>query len=155
MNEGIKTLVYLGVAGLVAILAIVSRPPVEKFNVGEQAGKFLFEKFDDPAKADSMEIVKYDEALGTLEEFRVARDKASGAWTLPKYSGYPADAESRLRDAALLLVELPILGIASEVSGDHRMFGVIEPDKEKLKVGDEGVGLLVRFEDAKGKTWPA
>ena len=151
MNEGIKTLVYLGVAGLVAILAIVSRPPVEKFNVGEQAGKFLFEKFDDPAKADSMEIVRYDETLGTIEEFRVARDKASGAWTLPKFSSYPADAESRVRDAALLLVELPIVGVASEVAGDHRMFGVIEPDKEKLKVGDEGVGLLVRFEDAKGQ----
>jgi len=151
MNEGIKTLVYLGVAGLVAILAIWSRPPVEKFNVREQTGKFLFEKFDDPAKADSMEIVKYDEALGTIEEFRVARDKASGAWTLPKYSGYPADAESRVRDAALLLVELPIVGVASEVAGDHRLFGVIEPDKEKLKVGDEGVGLLVRFEDAKGQ----
>ncbi len=151
MNEGIKTLVYLGAAGLVAVLAILSRPPVEKFNVREQTGKFLFEKFDDPAKADSMEIVKYDETLGTIEEFRVARDKASGAWTLPKFSGYPADAESRVRDAALLLVDLPIVGVASEVAGDHRMFGVIEPDKEKLKVGDEGVGLLVRFEDAKGQ----
>ncbi len=151
MNEGIKTLIYAGVAAVVTILAIFSRPPVERFNVREQVEKLLFEKFDDPAKAGSMEIVKYDETLGTLEEFRVARDKTTGAWTLPKYQGYPADAESRVRDAALLLVDLPILGIASEVSGDHRMFGVVQPDKEKLKVGDEGVGLLVRFEDTKGQ----
>lgn len=151
MNEGIKTLIYAGVAAVVTILAILSRPPVERFNVREQVDKFLFEKFDDPAKAGSVEIVKYDETLGSIEEFRVARDQATGAWTLPKYQGYPADAESRVRDAALLLVDLPILGVASEVSGDHRMFGVVEPDKEKLKVGDEGVGLLVRFEDAKGQ----
>lgn len=151
MTEGIKTLIYLGVALLVALVAFISRPRIEEFKVSEQEGKVLFQKFDDPAKADRMAIVKYDEALGTLDEFSVARDKASGAWTLPSHGGYPADAETRVRDAALLLVDLQILGIASTVSGDHRMFGVVEPDKDKLKAGDEGVGLLVRFEDAKGQ----
>ena len=151
MTEGIKTLIYLGVALLVALVAILSRPRIEEFKVSEQEGKVLFAKFDDPAKADRMAIVKYDETLGTLDEFSVARDKASGAWTLPSHGGYPADAETRVRDAALLLVDLQILGIASTVSGDHRLFGVIEPDKDKLKVGDEGVGQLVRFEDAKGQ----
>jgi hypothetical protein len=152
MTEGIKTLIYLGVALLVALVAFMSRPRIDKFEVSELENKALFEKFDDPAKADRMEIVRYDEALGTLDEFRVARDKASGAWTLPSHGGYPADAETRVRDAALLLVDLQVLGIASTVSGDHRLFGVIEPDKDKLKVGDEGVGLLVRFEDGKGQS---
>jgi len=152
MTEGIKTVVYVGVALLVALVAFLSRPRIDEFKVGEQEGKILFEKFDDPAKADRMEIVRYDETVGALDEFRVARDKASGAWTLPSHGGYPADAETRVRDAALLLVDLQILGIASEVSGDHRLFGVIEPDKDKLKVGDEGVGLLVRFDDAKGQS---
>jgi len=152
MTEGIKTVIYVGVALLVALVAFLSRPRIDEFKVGEQEGKILFDRFDDPAKADRMEIVKYDETLGTLDEFRVARDKASGAWTLPSHGGYPADAETRVRDAALLLVDLQILGIASEVSGDHRLFGVIEPDKDKLKVGDEGVGLLVRFDDAKGQS---
>jgi hypothetical protein len=151
MTEGIKTLIYLGVALLVALVAFMSRPRIEEFKVSELENKALFDKFDDPAKADRMEIVRYDEALGTLDQFRVARDKASGAWTLPSHGGYPADAETRVRDAALLLVDLQVLGIASTVSGDHRMFGVIEPDKDKLKVGDEGVGLLVRFEDGKGQ----
>ena len=151
MTEGIKTLIYLGVALLVALVAFMSRPRIEEFKVSELENKALFEKFDDPAKADRMGIVRYDETLGTLDEFRVARDKASGAWTLPSHGGYPADAETRVRDAALLLVDLQVLGIASTVSGDHRLFGVIEPDKDKLKVGDEGVGLLVRFEDGKGQ----
>jgi len=151
MTEGIKTLIYLGVAVLVGLAAFISRPQIEEFKVSEQEGKTLFEKFDDPANAQRMEIVKYDETLGTLDEFSVARDKTSGAWTLPSHGGYPADAETRVRDAALLLVDLEILGIASTVSGDHRLFGVVEPNKDKLKVGDEGVGLLVRFEDAKGQ----
>ncbi len=150
MNEGIKTLGYVGAALLVALVAFMSRPRIEDFQAGKEEGKVLFDKFDDPAKAHSMEIVKYDEALGTIDEFRVARDKTSGAWTLPSHAGYPADAESRVRDAALLLVDVRSLRVASEVAGDHRMFGVVAPDKDKLKVGDEGVGLLVRFEDAKG-----
>jgi hypothetical protein len=140
------------VALLVAMVAYLSRPRIEEFKVSELENKALFAKFDDPAKADRMEIVRYDETLGTLDEFRVARDKASGAWTLPSHGSYPADAETRIRDAALLLVDLQVLGIASTVSGDHRMFGVIEPDKDKLKVGDEGVGLLVRFEDSKSES---
>ena len=150
MTEGVKTLIYVGVALLVALTAFLSRPRIEEFRIGELEGTILFDHFDDPSKADRMEIVKYDETEGTLEEFRVVRDKASGAWTLPSHGGYPADAESRVRDAALLLVDLQILGVASEVSGDHRLFGVIEPDKDRLRVGDDGVGLLVRFDDAKG-----
>ncbi len=151
MTEGVKTLIYLGAALLVALTAFISRPRIEEFKASEQEGKTLFAQFDDPAKADRLEIIKYDEALGTLDEFRVARDKATNAWTLPSHGGYPADAESRMRDAALLLVDLQILGVASEVSGDHALFGVVEPNKDKLKVGDEGVGMLVRFEDAKGQ----
>lgn len=54
MNEGIKTLIYAGVAAVVTILAIFSRPPVERFNVGEQVEKLLFEKFDDPADRKSV-----------------------------------------------------------------------------------------------------
>jgi hypothetical protein len=150
MTEGIKTLIYLGVALAVGAVAFFSRPRIEEFVIEKEVNKPLFPSFADPAKADSLQIVRYDEALGTIQEFRVARDKATGAWTIPSRSGYPADAETRMRDAALLLVDQLILGVASEVPSDHRLYGVIEPDKAKLKVGDEGVGLLVRFEDKKG-----
>jgi hypothetical protein len=149
MTEGIKTLIYAGVAVVVSLAAFVSRPKVDEFEVQEIVGQVLFEKFDDPAKAASMEIVQYDEELGTIQTFKVARDKGSGAWTIPSHGGYPADAEDRMRDASLLLIDLQVLGVASEEAGDHNMFGVVEPDKDKLKVGDEGVGLLVSFEDRK------
>ncbi len=151
MSEGLKTLIYAGVALVVSLAAFISRPKVEEFEVQDIVGKVLFEDFDDPAKAGSLEIVKYDDELGTLQKFEVARDKESKAWTIPSHGGYPADAEDRMRDAALLLVDLQVLDVASEEAGDHEMFGVVEPDKDKLKVGDVGVGQLVSFEDLKGR----
>ena len=151
MTEGIKTLIYVGVALVISTAAFFSRPKIEQFNEDEYIGKFLFEKFDDPAKAGAMEVVQYDDELGTIKTFKIARDKKSGAWTIPSHGGYPADAENRMRDAALLLVELEVLDVPSKESGNHRMYGVVEPDKDKLKVGDQGVGLLLSFEDEKGQ----
>jgi len=151
MSEGVKTIIFAIVALLIAVAAVVSRPRQEELDINEVIGKPLFEKFDDPSKAASMEIVKYDEDLGQISTFKVARDKKSGAWVIPSHAGYPADAEDRIRDAALMLVDLPVLGIASQMAGEHKLFGVVAPDKEKLSVGEEGVGLSLVFEDKKGQ----
>ncbi len=151
MTETVKTLIYGGAALLVALVAYFSRPAPIEVKLDERIGKFLFENFDDPAKAASMEIVKYDAELDKPSTFKVAREKGSGAWTIPSHAGYPADAEQRMRDAALMLIDLKILNIVSQVAGDHALCGVLEPDREKLRVGDEGVGTLVRFDDAKGQ----
>jgi hypothetical protein len=151
MTEGVKTLIYLGVALVVAGAAFISRPRLIEVALDDKIGDVLFENFDDPSKAASMEFVRYDSEMGELRNFRVARDRQSGAWTIPTNAGYPADAEQRMRDAALMLVDLRVLGIASEVPGDHAYFGVLEPDRERLRLGDDGVGQLLRFEDAKGQ----
>ena len=128
----------MGVALLVAFVAFLSRPRVEEFKVSQQEGKILFDKFDDPAKADSMEIRRYDETLGTLDEFRVARDKASGAWTLPSHSGYPPMPRRGCGTRPCCWSTCRSWAWLRRYAGDHRLFGVIEPDKDKLKVGDEG-----------------
>ena len=73
-------------------------------------------------------------------------------WTIPSHSDYPADAEERVRDAATIFVGLKVLGVVTEDASEHTLFGVLEPDKDKVKAGDKGVGLLVRFEGEKGKT---
>ena len=56
-----------------------------------------------------------------------------------------------MRDAATSLIDLQVLGIASSEPKDHQIYGVIEPDKQKLDASQEGVGLLVTVKDAKGK----
>jgi hypothetical protein len=149
MTEGVKTLIYLAIALVVAVTAFVSRPQRIEVALDEKIGEDLFANFDDPSKAASMDFVRYDSEMGELRNFKVARDPQSGAWTIPTNAGYPADAEQRMRDAALMLVDLRVLGIASEVPGDHAYFGVLEPDRERLRVGDDGVGQLLTFKDSK------
>lgn len=149
MSENGRTLAYIGVALVLGVVAVVARPTQEPPPVQGIVGKSLFDKFTDPAKAASLEIVKYDEALGEVSTFKVART-SDGLWSIPSHSNYPADAETQMKDAAMLLVNLTVLGVATEDLADHEMFGVIEPNQEKLKAGDKGVGLLVSFEDSSG-----
>ncbi len=151
MTEGVKTLIYVGAALVVGLMAFVSRPRPIEVALDEMIGSPLFANFEDPSQAASMEFVRYDSEMGELRNFRVARDRQSGAWTIPSHAGYPADAEQRMRDAALMLVDLRVLGIASQVPGDHALLGVLEPDRERLRLGDDGVGQLLTFEDAKGE----
>ena len=43
-----------------------------------------------------------------------------------------------------------MLGIASDETKDHQVYGVIEPDRQKLDASQEGVGLLVAVKNTKG-----
>lgn len=149
MNETIRTGIYVGVAAVVALLAWASRPRLEqpKDLKRELVNKPLFEDFTDPLAARSLEIVKFDEDSAALDAFKVAQK--SGRWVIPSHGDYPADAETQLRDAATSLVGLTVLDIATESASDHALFGVLEPDRTKLKVGDEGVGTLVAMQDEK------
>lgn len=148
MGEGVKTVIFALIAFAVAVAAVVSRPKQDEWDPTSKVGTNVFEKFDGNDAA-GIKVVKYDEELGQVSEFEVARDKKSGAWVIPSNAGYPADAEDRIRDATLMLDELEILDVASEIRGDHELFGVISPGADEVEVGDEGVGLLLTFQDDK------
>lgn len=150
MSEALKTMIFVGSALLIAIVAYATKPQPIPFKQIDQVGKPLFEDFKDPADAASLEIVKFDEDLGTLHPFKVERDKFN-RWTIPSHSGYPADAEDQMRDAAVSLLDLKVLGVASEVASEHELLGVVEPKEESLKVGDKGVGMLVEVKDSNGE----
>ncbi|MEX0818128.1 MAG: DUF4340 domain-containing protein [Pirellulaceae bacterium] len=151
MNEGKKTGIFAGIAVLVGCVWLIAKP-TEKVSapIGEP-GRVLFEKLDDPTQAASLEILRYNEDLGEIHEFKVAKNGRTGLWTIPSHSDYPADAENRIRDVATSLVGLKVLGVVTEDKTEHELFGVKEPDKNSTKLGDKGVGLLVAFEDQKGK----
>ena len=80
----------------------------------QQLREVLFEKLDDPAQAASLEILRYNEELGEIHEFKVAKNGKTGLWTIPSHSDYPADAEDRIRDVATSLVGLKVLGVVTE-----------------------------------------
>ncbi len=151
MTEGNKTLVYVGLAAFIGLVAYVTKPQPAGLKPSDTVGKPLFEGFTDPLKAATLEIVSFDAASGKQPElFRVTQNKDK-TWSIPSHGDYPADAENQLRDAATALVGLTPLGIASEVGEDHAQFGVLAPDKDKTKPGEQGVGQLVKLQDESGK----
>jgi len=149
MSEMAKSAIYCGVALVAALVAYVNRPASVGVRPDEAIGKPLFPAFTDPLVTRSLEIVRYDEELGELRRFKVA--EVGGVWVIPSHQNYPADAENRVRDAATSFVDLNVINIASDNAGDHATYGVVEPDAEKTRLGEEGVGLLVVMQDADGK----
>jgi len=143
-----KTALFLlGGVGLF-LLGTAVQPRFRPTTVAPEADRVLFAELSDPGKAASMEILSFDDETATLKPFKVVQ--AGGVWSLPSHEGYPADAKEQLAAACNELVDRPILDVVTASPGDHETFGVIEPDPEKIKVGDSGVGKLVEIRDASG-----
>lgn len=153
MNEGRTTAIFAGVAAVTLALAFWSMPKAIN-STNDEAKKMqnmvLFEKFDEPSKAASLQIVKYNESLGQLDPFEVSKDKG-GMWKIPSHDDYPADAAEQVRDAATPLIGLKSLDVVTIKPDEHAMYGVLNPDDKNLKVGESGVGMLVRVKDASDK----
>lgn len=149
MTEITKTLVMVGVALLVGIVAVLARPSVDADRPPELKDTVLFENFKDTEKTASLKVVEFDEKLAGIKEFEV-RNK-DGIFVITTKSDYPADAREHLRDAALSMIGVKVIGVASQVPGDHELYGVLAPSKEKTKLGEKGVGTLVTVKDQKGE----
>lgn len=149
---GRRTAVFLAAGlGLLAVGAwLQMRPALQSRDatVETTEGKPLFPELTDASKAASLEIVSFDEDTATLAPFKVV--KSGGVWVLPSHQNYPADAKDQLAAAATELVDRPIVAVKSTSPGDHELYGVKEPDAEKVAVGDTGVGQLVEIRDASG-----
>ena len=153
MNEGRTTAIFAAVAAVTLALAYWSMP--EAINSASEEAKamknqVLFKDFDEPSKAASLQIVKYNESLGQLDPFEITKDKG-GLWKIPSHDDYPADAAEQVRDAATPLIGLKGLDIVTVERSEHSMYGVLNPDDKDLKVGESGVGMLVRVKDATDK----
>ena len=149
MTEITKTMIYVGVAFVLGIAAFLNRPEPPGVDPSDEMGVQLFPDFVDANAASSLEISQYDEELSRFEQFKVAQ--IDGRWSIPSHQNYPADASDQLRDAATLLIDLEVIDVASDLANDHAMLGVIEPDREKVESGAEGVGTAVEMQDEEGQ----
>ncbi|MBW3598972.1 MAG: DUF4340 domain-containing protein [Planctomycetes bacterium] len=149
MTETVKTSVFVAAALVIALAAFGSVYLSEPVGVApdKEIGEPMFPGFKDPLKGASLEIVRADESVARLHRFEVEKG-ADGRWVIPSHGGYPADAENRIRDAATALIDLQILGVATDRPGDHELFGVLEPTEDNA--GKEGVGTLVAMQDGDG-----
>ncbi len=143
-----RTAVFLAAGGLLLLLGWAVQPRFKPAEVKPAAERVLFPELTDVQKAASLEILQYDEELATLYPFKVV--KSGGVWVLPSHQNYPADAKDHLAAAATELVDLKTLDVVSESPGDHEVYGVIEPDREKIKPGMTGIGQLIEIRDASG-----
>ena len=150
MNDMIKTLIFVGVAFLLLIIGVATYPRAAKLELEDQIGESLFLDFDDSLKANRLEILRFDEKLAKAHPFEVARTKRG--WVIPSHSNYPADAESQMRDAVTLLIDLKVSDVIKDqdVANRHEDYGVINPKQDDLTVGQKGVGVFIRLEDDKG-----
>ncbi len=143
-----RTLAFVGTGAALLVAGWLAQPRFAPATVRPEAERVLFPELSDAAKAASLEILSFDDELATLTPFKVAQ--AGGVWVLPAHENYPADAKDQLAAAATELVDLKAIAIESNSPGDHEIFGVIEPDAEKIKVGMTGVGRLVEIRDTAG-----
>ena len=134
-----------------ALIATFTYPRQEDYQTPDLVGKSLFADFDDPGEAANLTIVKFAEDVGELTEFQVSRDPSTGLWSIPSSGNYPADAETQMRDAATSLIDLQVLGVVTEEAKNHELYGVVEPDRQKLDASQAGVGRMVAVRNAKGK----
>jgi hypothetical protein len=151
MSHAVKTVGFVATALVMALIATFTYPRQEDYQAPDLVGKDLFAEFTDPGTAADLTIVKFAEDVGELTEFQVSRDPNTELWSIPSSANYPADAETQMRDAATSLIDLQVLGLATEEARNHEVYGVVEPDKQKLDASQEGVGLMVGVRDAKGK----
>lgn len=141
MQEKHKTLAFVLVAAMAALVAWEPwRPAPPSTAAPVDVGQKLFPEFKDPLAAKSLEVVTFNETNATLADFKVAQ--VNGVWSIPSHNNYPADAAEHMAQAANALLDLEILGVASDRPGDQELYGVITPDL-KLRPGMVGVGMRV------------
>ena len=149
MSENIKTGIYAGVALIVMIVAVVTWPRVEVIVESDQIGEDLFPDFTEPLDARSLKIIAPDEEASRYEDFSIA--KRQGLWVIPSHGNYPVDSVERLHEAALELVDLKVIDIATEETDEHAMYGVLEPDQTGTSPPGDDVGTQVVLRDAEDK----
>lgn len=149
MSELGRTLLYLGVAVAVLLMAFVSRPRWVAEDIEARTGTTL-NTVGDPLSVAKLSIIKFDEPTSTVSDFEVA--EVDGIWSIPSHQDYPADAKRQMADAATSVMNLKILGVISAKPGDQKIYGVVDPAPEKLKAGAVGVGTKVIMKGPKNDT---
>ncbi|UCD63819.1 MAG: DUF4340 domain-containing protein [Candidatus Zixiibacteriota bacterium] len=146
MNENKKTLIFLGAAVVLLILALITSPGRITPEAFLDQGELFFPDFTDPNTATTLEVIDFDEATGVARPFKVTFKK--NAWTIPSHHDYPADAGQQLAKTAASIIELKKDEFRTDNVSDHEACGVIDPFDETA--GGAGRGQRVTVRDGAG-----
>lgn len=130
MTDTARTLTYAGVAavlGLGALLTSQGTSPAEIDGFSD-VGKVLFDGFDDPAEATTLEVVGWNEEEKAPQVFGVQQKDEK--WVLSSHNDYPAEAADRLARTAASLIGIERSAVKSRREDDWSEFGVLDPSDE-------------------------
>ena len=146
MKETKRTLTFVGVAVVLAILAIIAAPGHYTPEAFLDQGEPFFPDFTDPNEATTLEVIDYDEATGSAIPFKVTFQ--DGIWVIPSHHDYPADAQDRLAETAAGVIGIKKDDFRTDNVSDHEMCGVIDPlDESYAGLSGRGKRVTIKGKD--------
>ena len=151
MSESTKTLSFIGTAVVLVLLAVFTWPRALYVAPEGEKGQRLFPDWDekDVSAASNLDIRSFDEATASVHSLKIA--KVNNRWVVTGRDNYPANAEQQVLEAVKSLIGLKIIDKISDAPGDHEIYGVVEPNENKVEQSTVGVGKLIVVRDAAGK----
>ncbi len=132
MNEFLKTIVFIGVAAVSALLAsltfVSNKPP--SASGFELVGTPFFEDLTTVSQVTALELFARNESAG-LESFVV--QKVDGLWRIPSHNDYPAEAADRLARTSTGVTGLVREALAGRLKSDHARLGVLDPKDPEIE----------------------
>ena len=149
MNESTKTIVFVGVAVVLAALAGASHfsGPTNSADF-EMVGKEFYEEFTSGNMAESLEVSAVDAESGRLRRFSV--EKQDGLWRIPSHYNYPAEAAVRLAQTASSFIGISRDSLEGRLVNEQERLGVLDPLEVEIE-DPESAGKRITLKDADGE----
>ena len=146
MNDMRKTGIFVGVAALLVVIALVTAPKRVTPEAFFDEGEMFFPDFENPNDARTLEVIQFDGEQGAAVPFKVTFE--GGRWTIPSHHGYPADGADRLAQTAAGLIGITRDDFRTDNPADYAACGVIDPlDDANPSMAGRGVRVTIKGEN--------
>ncbi len=147
MGENQRTLLYVGAAIVLALLAYLLAPRNITSDAFEDQGQPFYPEFQDPNEAVALEVIDFDEAAGSAVPFKVIFSE--GKWSIPSHHDYPADGKDQLARTAAGFIDVTKDDFRSADMSDLESFGLIDPLNETASLTGRGQRITIKGEGDK------
>ncbi|MDF1544802.1 MAG: DUF4340 domain-containing protein [bacterium] len=142
MNENKKTIYYIGMAVVLAVLAFIFAPKRITPEAFVEQGVEFFPEFTDPNTATSLEVVSFDTTTGQPNHFKVHFN--NGRWTIPSHHDYPADAKDHLAKTAAGVIGIKRDDFRTDNAAEYEACGVLDPLNETAELAGRGRRITIK-----------
>lgn len=149
MNSPIvKTIVFVGLAAVVSVVAAAIYPWPEAVVESDLVGKPLFESYD-VSTIRTIEISKFNDDKQAVD--RMVLERIGERWIIPSMKKFVSTAPTQIALTSKALNELTVLEQVSKEQQDHITYGVVDPAEFRPSGDGTSVGSKLTLEDRKGR----